>query len=41
MEEIMVFLNEKLPEIITIIFVVGYIYQFFIKADVKKQYKLS
>lgn len=41
MEEIMVFLNEKLPEVITIMFVVvGYIYQFFIKADVKKQYKL-
>lgn len=41
MEEIMVFLNEKLPEVITILFVVvGYIYQFFIKADVKKQYKL-
>ena len=41
MEEIIVFLNERLPEIITIIFVVvGYIYQFFIKADVKKQYKL-
>ena len=41
MEEIMVFINERLPEIISFLLIfIGYLYQFFIKADVRKNYKL-
>lgn len=41
MEEILNFINEKLPVIISyVLIVLGYIYQFFIKTRVKKNYNL-